>query len=332
MIGCISTFPFTAIGLSIILCIPNIADWGGLIIGVDSIDPNTPPLVIVKVPPVISSTVISPSLALMASLFISFSTPEKVNFWASLTTGTINPFGPETAILISKKSYFICWSPSIILLTSGNSFSAWTVALVKKLIKPRPTSCFSLNSSLYFFRSSKIGVIFTSLKVVSIAVWFFTATNLCATFLLKSESFLDSIFLPFTIASTSTFGSALSASSLVIRPPLPDPETLDADIFFSLNIFAAAGEGDPLAKLLSSTLVSGWTIFFSIVFSTTFSVGFILSEVGAFAEVSIKHTTAPTSTASPSFALKVMTPLSSAGRSNVALSESNSAIVWSFST
>ncbi len=35
------------------------ADCGGLMIGVESIDPNTPPLVMVKVPPVISSTVMS---------------------------------------------------------------------------------------------------------------------------------------------------------------------------------------------------------------------------------------------------------------------------------
>jgi hypothetical protein len=43
---------------------------------------------------------------------------------------------------------------------------------------------------------------------------------------------------------------------LVILPPLPEPETLDTGIFFSSNIFAAAGEGVPLAKLLTSILVS----------------------------------------------------------------------------
>ena len=58
------------------------------------------------------------------------------------------------------------------------------------------------------------------------------------------------------MAFKSTFGSALSASSFVILPPLPDPETVDAEIFFSSNIFAAAGEDVPLAKLLSSILVS----------------------------------------------------------------------------
>ena len=61
------------------LCIPNIADCGGLRIGVESIEPKTPPFEIVKVPPLISSTVISPSLALSANLLISDSIPE--NEW-----------------------------------------------------------------------------------------------------------------------------------------------------------------------------------------------------------------------------------------------------------
>ena len=44
-----------ATGLSTILCIPNMADCGGFMIGVLNIDPKTPPFVIVNVPPVISS-------------------------------------------------------------------------------------------------------------------------------------------------------------------------------------------------------------------------------------------------------------------------------------
>jgi hypothetical protein len=36
----------------LVACTPRIADCGGLMIGVDSIEPNTPPLVIEKVPPV----------------------------------------------------------------------------------------------------------------------------------------------------------------------------------------------------------------------------------------------------------------------------------------
>ena len=104
MIGAIAIAPSLAIGRSTILCIPKIALWGGLIIGVDNMEPKTPPFVIVKVPPVISSTVISPSRARIAKRFTSASTPLKVRFSALRITGTINPFGPETAILISQKS------------------------------------------------------------------------------------------------------------------------------------------------------------------------------------------------------------------------------------
>ena len=58
----------------------------------------------------------------------------------------------------------------------------------------------------------------------------------------------------FTIAFKSTFGSALRASSFVILPPLPVPETDEVGIFFSLKIFEAAGDGVPLAKLFSEIL------------------------------------------------------------------------------
>ena len=51
----------------------------------------------------------------------------------------------------------------------------------------------------------------------------------------------------------------------------------------------------------------------------------------ALPSVSIKHTTAPTSTASPSSAFRVMIPLTSAGSSRVALSEIDfSKLAWSF--
>lgn len=52
------TCPFKAIGLSNMPCIPKIEDCGGFMIGVPIKEPNTPPLLIVKVPPSISSTAI----------------------------------------------------------------------------------------------------------------------------------------------------------------------------------------------------------------------------------------------------------------------------------
>ena len=60
MIGRTTTCLFSATGRSRVACTPRIADCGGLMIGVDSIDPNTPPLLIVYVPPVSSSTVSRP--------------------------------------------------------------------------------------------------------------------------------------------------------------------------------------------------------------------------------------------------------------------------------
>jgi hypothetical protein len=57
------TLPFTAIGRSNIPCIPRIADCGGLIIGVPNNEPNTPPLLIVNVPPSISSIESEPFFA-----------------------------------------------------------------------------------------------------------------------------------------------------------------------------------------------------------------------------------------------------------------------------
>ena len=80
--------------------IPKIADCGGLIIGVESIDPNTPPLVMVKVPPNISLIVIFPSLALLPLTSLFQILPLENSSVPFLTTGTINPF-TLTAIPIS---------------------------------------------------------------------------------------------------------------------------------------------------------------------------------------------------------------------------------------
>lgn len=66
-------------------------------IGVPSIEPNIPPLVTVKVPPVISSRVIDPSLAFLAKLLISYSISAKLISPAFQTTGTTSPVGEATA-------------------------------------------------------------------------------------------------------------------------------------------------------------------------------------------------------------------------------------------
>src|ERR1700760_4462937 len=94
--------------------------------------------------------------------------------------------------------------------TAGQSFKASQTALVKNDIKPSPTPCFSLNLSLYLLRTSIIGDISTSLKVVSIAVSFFTATNRLAT-VLRS----DDIFSRFSLLSPGAEGVAAAVAGAV---------------------------------------------------------------------------------------------------------------------
>ncbi len=72
--------------------------------GVPSIEPKIPPLVTVKVPPVMSSKEIDPSHALLARLLISYSISAKLISPAFLMTGTTNPVGEATATETSIKS------------------------------------------------------------------------------------------------------------------------------------------------------------------------------------------------------------------------------------
>merc|ERR1719347_2469048 len=66
IIGRIVTCPFLTTGLSKTPCIPRMADWGGLMMGVPNRDPKTPPLLMVKVPPSMSSTASSFFFCLLA--------------------------------------------------------------------------------------------------------------------------------------------------------------------------------------------------------------------------------------------------------------------------
>jgi len=70
---------------------------GALTIGVDISEPNTPPLVIEKVPPVSSSIVIVPARARSAKPVTAFSIDAKSIRSASRSTGTISPRSVETA-------------------------------------------------------------------------------------------------------------------------------------------------------------------------------------------------------------------------------------------
>ena len=74
---------------------------GGFRIGVLSSEPKTPPLVIVNVPPLRSSSVSVPFCALPAKSRIASSMSAKDSRSASRITGTTRPFGAPTAMPMS---------------------------------------------------------------------------------------------------------------------------------------------------------------------------------------------------------------------------------------
>lgn len=118
-------------------------------IGAESIEPNTPPLEIVKVPPSISSTANYPFEAFYANSPNVVSTSAKLFNCTSLIIGTTNPLGDDTATEISIKLRFIISLPSeeITELTMGRSYKALVDALIKKDISPSFAPCLFKNSS-----------------------------------------------------------------------------------------------------------------------------------------------------------------------------------------
>ena len=74
-------------------------------IGVPIMLPNTPPFVIVKVPPTMSSNCRDPSFAFFAYSPIDLSTSAKLISPAFQSTGTTNPVGEATATDTSMKSW-----------------------------------------------------------------------------------------------------------------------------------------------------------------------------------------------------------------------------------
>src|SRR5690606_233004 len=66
IIGAATTWPFSTMARSLMVCMPRIADCGGLTIGVDISEPKVPPLVMVKVPPCRSSSFSPPPRAAFA--------------------------------------------------------------------------------------------------------------------------------------------------------------------------------------------------------------------------------------------------------------------------
>ena len=89
-----------------------------------------------------------------------------------------------------------------------------------------------------------MALISTSLKVVNIAVSFLAETNRSATFLRSIDNF-DLVSPRLPPVGVPIEGTAFTASSLVILPSRPEPETVFLSTPFSSKIFFAAGEGTP---------------------------------------------------------------------------------------
>lgn len=98
------TCPLRAIGLSKMPCMPRMALCGGLMMGVPINEPNTPPLLIVKVPPSISSTAMAPRRAFSPKPANSISISAKFLLSTLRNTGTTRPFGVATATEMSTWS------------------------------------------------------------------------------------------------------------------------------------------------------------------------------------------------------------------------------------
>jgi len=134
--------------------------------------PKTPPFVMVKVPPAISSRVILPSRALLAKSARANSRWWKFISWQLRMTGTTSPVGVETAVEMSMKSLYTISLLSITALTTGYSLRAWTDAFIKADINPSLTPCFFVNASYIFVRKSMNADMSISLKVVRLALVF----------------------------------------------------------------------------------------------------------------------------------------------------------------
>ena len=231
-------------------------------------------------------------------------------------------------------------SPSMKALTAGQSCKAIQQARVKKLINPKPTSCFSWKLALYLARKSMIGFIFTSLKVVNMAVSFLAATNLLATVLRKllifstlllrsPEGLLYLLDEEEPLPPLATMAS--STSVLVILPFGPLPFTCAGLIPCSSINSLARGAICTSLSIETGAASLGASTFFSSLATGAAVTSFLASALGAaapsgaFAVSSISTMTSPTFISSPSLAsCLVRTPAFSAFTSKVAFSLSSS--------
>ncbi len=235
-------------------CMPRMALCGGLRIGVLIRLPKTPPLVMVNVPPCMSSSVSLPSRARTARSLMPLSTCATLRLWQPRSTGTTSPLGVLTATAMSTVLCFsiigpCCGSSTMLALTSGKDCSAAAVALTKKPMKPRPMPCFFSNSSLYCLRRSITAPMSHSLKVVSMAAVCCACTRRCAMrwrsgvifSRVLGEGRLGAVLRASGRARGVLLWRNAKTSSSRMRPPAPVPRTCDRSMPFSSASLRARG-------------------------------------------------------------------------------------------
>mmetsp|Transcript_93279 Transcript_93279/g.241108 ORF Transcript_93279/g.241108 Transcript_93279/m.241108 type:complete len:290 (-) Transcript_93279:727-1596(-) len=135
------------------------------IMGVPSMLPKTPPLLMLKVPPSMSDNWILSSLAFFARAANSRSTPTMDSCSTLRITGTTKPRGLAAAKPMSTYSRKTRSFPSTQALMLGICIRALAAALMKMDWKPSLALWAASNVSLYCFRNSMKGDISTSWKV-----------------------------------------------------------------------------------------------------------------------------------------------------------------------
>ena len=122
----------TTTGRFWIASVVRMAAWGGLMMGWETVEPRTPVLFRVNVPPWTSSRVRRRERAREVRSATRWARPAMLNCWASWITGTISPSGPATAMPMFMRLLRMMASPSQEAFSVGFPRRASTTILMTK--------------------------------------------------------------------------------------------------------------------------------------------------------------------------------------------------------
>src|SRR5574343_2026275 len=232
--------------------------------------------------------------------------------------------------------------PSTEAFRIGNFCRAAQAALTKKPMKPRRTPWVFSNFSPYCLRRAMTGAMLTSLKVVRMALVCCDCNRRsarrarrrvigtrCSVRSPRATPVVGAAMLAAAGAAADVgpaFGVAATASSLVTRPPRPEPATSAAAIPFSSRILRAAGLAVPAAAAGAAAAGAGAG-------AAAFGASAAGAAAPAVAGVAILAINSPEVTVSPSpLMISTRTPAPGDGTSRTTLSVSISIRISSRAT